>query len=186
MTKLTVDEKTGFRIRDPYTPVIIRDFRGILFYSTEDQMPKVKEFNLPPGEYFVESGKFTQMAAPVKYRLLPIPFPERFFDDPGNFEVRFGDNPHKCTISFGGRWILFDESFKEKPIPQIWHTLYHEFGHAKYKTEKYADTYAHNCMLKKGFNPYQISRAHIMSLSAAALERKVYNAELMIKSNGDK
>jgi hypothetical protein len=45
-------------------------------------------------------------------------------------------------------------------------------GHSKYKTEKYADLFAANEMLKKGYNPSQIGVAPIDSLSEMQYERK--------------
>lgn len=173
MRKLDLKQKTGFKVTDIYKPIVIRDFRGILFYTTEPLLPRVKEFNLPAGTYIVDSGYFVPMAKPVNYKMISLPPAERLFPKPTNFEIRFGRNPNKCTIFWKKGYILFDESFREKPLPQLFFILFHEFGHARYKTEKFADLYAANCMIKKGFNPpFQIAMAPIESLSDAAYERK--------------
>ena len=172
MRKLELNKKTGFVVNDPFKPIVIRDFRGILFYSTEPFLPRVKEFNLPSGVYFVDSGYFSPKNFPVKYKYIKLPVAERLLPKPSGFDVRFGNNPNKCTIFWDKGYILFDESFREKPLNQLYFILFHEFGHSIFKTEKYADLYAANCMLGKGFNPSQIGIAPIESLSDAAEERK--------------
>lgn len=181
MRKLELTKKTGFKVTDIYKPIIIRDFRGIMFYSTEPMIPRVKEFNLPAGTYMVDTGYFVPMNNPVKYPLVKLPVFERLFPKPKNFEIRFGNNPNKCSIFWDLGFILFDESFREKPLPQLYFILFHEFGHARYKTEKFADLYAVNCMLKKGYNPSQIGFAPIESLSDNAIERKKLVVSKLLK-----
>jgi hypothetical protein len=172
MRQLVLKEKTGFKVTNPYEPVIIRDFRGILFYTTEPLLPKVKEFNLPPGTYFVQSGYIQQKSNPVDYKSLRLPPYERNMPVPSDFVVKFGTNPNKCTIFWDLGYILFDNHFKEKPLYEVAFILNHEMGHSKYKTEKYADLFAANEMLKKGYNPSQIGVAPIDSLSEMQYERK--------------
>lgn len=184
MRELQVNKKTGYKILEPEKPVIIRDFRGLLFYTTETMLPKVTEFNLPEGKYLVDSGRFKEMAAPVKYNLLPLPPQERIMPDPLDFKIIFDRNPYKCTINFKEKTIKFDNSFKGKPLPEIYFVLFHEFAHRYFKTEKYCDVLASNYMLVKGFNPSQIGRAHINSLSHRQWERKKYNIQQMIEANG--
>lgn len=176
MRQLNLTKKTGFKVNDIYKPIVIRDFRGILFYTTEPFLPRVKEFNLPAGTYFVDSGYFSPMTFPVRYRYAKLPFVQRMFRKPSNFDVKFGTNPNKCTIFWDDDYILFDNSFREKPLYELYFILFHEFGHAKYKTEKYADLYAANCMLGMGFNPGQAIIAPVDSLSDSdeAIDRKEY------------
>jgi hypothetical protein len=183
MYTVILDQKTGFRIRDVNCPVIVRDFRGVLFYTTEPLVPRVKEFNLPQGKYLID-GPVSRMEKPVKYNLLSLPNPERKMSDPFDFEVLFGSNPHKCTIDFKKGTIFFDNIFKEKPLPEVYFILYHEFAHQYFKTEKYTDALASNYMLIKGFNPSQIGRAHVNSLSSRQIERKEYNINKIIEANG--
>ena len=182
MRKLEIKSKTGFKVTNPNSPVVIRDHRGILFYSTEPLLPRVKEFNLPPGTYFVDTGYFVPMPQPVKNKLVKLPMPERLLPKPSDFEIVFGNNPNKCTIFWKKGYILFDNSFREKPLPQLFFILYHEFGHARYRTEKYADLYAVNCMLSKGFNVSQIGTAPIYSLSDRATDRKEFVIEKLLNA----
>lgn len=172
MYNLNVVQKTGFKISNPNIPVIIRDNRGILFYSTEDMLPRVTGFNLPPGRYLIDSGMFAPIPTPIGFKLLTLPPNERLLKSPHGFRVIFGNNPNKCSVMWGKNVILFDNSFKEKPWPQVEFILGHEFGHQFYKTEKYCDLYAANRMLKKGFNPSQVGLSPLDSLSDAAYERK--------------
>lgn len=174
MKPLNIGVKTGFVVKDRYKPIIIRDFRGILFYETESMIPKVEYFNLPAGQYFVERGHFSETLLPRTYPLAVLPQPERMYPDPTFFDIQFGDNPNKCSILWDEKVIVFDGSFKEKPQAQIYFVLFHEYGHKLYNTEHYADLYAANRMKMLGFNPYQIQRAHSETLSHAAQDRKEF------------
>lgn len=184
MRKLDLTKKTGFKVTDIYKPIVIRDFRGILFYSTEPMLPKVKDFNMPAGTYFVDSGYFVPMPFPVQYHYIKLPIAQRLLKKPSNFDVRFGYNPNKCTIFWDENYILFDDSFREKPLNQLYFILFHEFGHAKYSTEKYADLYAANCMLSMGFNIYQIGSAPVESLSENADSRKIFLVDKLLNAQG--
>lgn len=185
MRKLTIDKVTGFKITDPFKPVVIRDFRGTRFYSTESMLPRVKKFNLPPGTYFVDSGYFQKLPFPVRYNLIRLPFPQRLLPAPKSFTIMFGRNPNKCTIFWDEKVILFDDSFREKPLPELNFIKYHEFGHAKYKDEHLADIYAANSMLRNGYNISQTGMAPLQSLSdsADALKRKSIVVNELLKSN---
>jgi hypothetical protein len=175
MRRLKVDKKTGFIVKDIFSPIVIRDCRGILFYTTEPLIPKVTEFNLPEGIYFVDSGTFVEASSPKDYEYPMLPNRERlFFPNPKNFNIRFAPNPNKCTVSWTKKLITFDTSFMEKPLPQLDFIIYHEYGHRLYKTEKYCDLYASYCMLKIGYNPSQISFAQIDSLSDKQEKRKEF------------
>lgn len=180
---LQVTVKTGFRITNPDVPVIIRDCRGLLFYSTELQVPRVKEFNLPPGKYLVDSGYFTTMSEPVDYALKVLPPAERHRPIPHNFPIVWGENPNKCSIiwprSVTGLpdspkqgFILFDRSLEEYRLPELFFILYHEYSHASYKTEKFCDLKAYNYMILKGYNPAQIGMSQIDSLNGPTAKRR--------------
>lgn len=187
MREIIVNEKTGFRITDAFKPVVIRDERGLLFYSTESLTPKVKTFNLAPvGKLFIESGEFVPLPNPVEYKLVKLPvFPQHKFPvHPSEFALRFGDNPDKCTINFANHEILFDNSYKEKPLPIVFFTLYHEYAHQFFIDEHLADQMACNYMLIKGFNPDQIKKAPRNSLSAKQEYRKVNVENRIEESNG--
>ena len=181
MRKILLKDKTGFIIKDPFEPVIIRDKRGILFYDTTPLLPKVREFNLPAGiPLYLEKGSIVRKERPRKYKLTKLPNRERNKRSPFNFQIRFGNNPNKATIYWRLGIILFDNSFKEKPLPLIYFILFHEFGHKLYKTEKYADLYSKNMMLIRGFNPYQIGISQINGLSSKNYERKRYIVDNLI------
>ena len=184
--KLVIDKKTGFRITQRETPVIVRDCRGLLFYSTELQVPNVREFNLPCGEYLVDSGYFTPMSEPVDYPLKSLPPFERDRPLPKDFVLTWGDNPNKCSIIWPAKTILFDRSLEEYRLPELFFILYHEYGHSKYKTEKFCDLYAYNCLIRKGFNPEQVGLSQIDSLSAGQWKRKAFLTNVIINRKFDR
>lgn len=171
MTDLKLNKITGFEIINDKIPVEILDYRGIPFYDNNDII-KPKYFNLPEGEYKIKSGEFIQLNEPIKYHLNSLPPFERKFDFPTNFEIIFDENPAKGTIFWKDKIILFDEKLKDLPLPELYFMLFHEFAHAKYKTEKYVDRLAENMMLEHGFNPTQTALAPINSLSTKQYERK--------------
>lgn len=172
MRKLVVNKKSGFIVKDVYKPVVIRDERGILFYSTEDLLPRTKSFNLPCGTYFVDSGFFVSGDV-VKYSLIKLPPSERwFYPSIKNFDLQFVVNPSKCSIDWNRKIILMDHSFREKSWPIIDFILSHEIGHKFYSTEDFADLFAANRMIIKGYNPSQIGYAQMDSLSSRNEGRK--------------
>lgn len=181
MRKLTLTKKTGFRNIDPYIPVNIRDFRGLLFYSTESILP-VEKFNLPAGEYFIDSGNFKPMKKPVFFKLNKMPKPERYLKPPFDFRITFEPNPNKCTIYWLLKKIVFDPALKEKTIPEIWFILFHEYAHSLYKSEHLADLMSANLMKVRGFNPSQIGSAPITALSSQQWERKKFLVDSLINS----
>ncbi|MFA7302011.1 MAG: hypothetical protein WC069_06895 [Candidatus Shapirobacteria bacterium] len=181
MQEITLNKKTGFRNLTPSKIVVINDFRGLPFYSTEEIGNPVKEFNLPEGKYYLVCGNIAKMVKPVKYRLAPLPIPQRNLKPPFDFNVIFSENPNKCSILWGKKVIVFDYSLKEKSLPELWFILFHEFSHARYSTEKYADLSASNLMKVKGFNPSQIGNAPITSLSSIQFERKNFIVDNLIK-----
>jgi hypothetical protein len=170
---MTVLEKTGFRVKDPFSPIIIRDMRGIMFYNTLALTPKVKHFNLPKGDYLVDNGYFTKMDKPVNYPLYPLPKFERKRKKPYDFKIIFGNNPNKCTVYWYKKLIVFDNALKELPKPQLDFILFHEYAHARYTTEVYCDLMAANYMLTRGYNPSQIRVAPIKTLSDKQIKRKI-------------
>lgn len=180
---LVLTSKTGFQVIDVFKPVNIRDERGILFYTTEPMLPRVTHFNLPAGRYIVDSGFFRELQQPNEVRLSSLPFPERFYPSTKDFKLIFGNNPNKCTVFWDAKTIVMDRQFLNRPLPEIDLILFHEEGHSRYKTEKYADLYATNAMLKKGYNESQIGLSHLNSLSSAQYERKEYINKKIINRN---
>lgn len=181
MYKLNVTGKTGFRVKDVNIPIIIRDDRGILFYSTESLIPRTTEFNLPTGKYLVDQGYFSQMFLPAAVPNISLPKFERNMPrNPANFKIQFGYNPNKCSVNWLKGTITFDVSFKDKPMNQIDFIYYHEMGHRFYKTEKYCDLYAAKKMLEIGYNPSQVGMAPIDSLSNQSDDRKDFIIDNLI------
>ena len=199
MYKIIVNKKTGFRIIDPSKPVVIRDNRGLLFYSTESQTPKVNCFNLPDfGTFYIEQGQIKPLEKPIKYPYAELPSTiEKTKESPFDFVVEFGINPNKCTIMWEEKKILYDSVFLERPLPQVFALLYHEYGHAfkvpyatavleahkrgmtlSQYTESVCDELSGNYMKAKGFNPSQIAHAFIDALS----DRQVLRKNNMVES----
>lgn len=184
MRDLFVPQKTGFRVLDPSKPIIIRDQRGIVFYTTEPMLPRVTWFNLPAGRYKVDQGGIVSTQYPRKYKMITLPPKQRTMKDPTRFKVQFAENPNKCTVSWSMETITFDDSFRSEPLPVLDFILFHEFGHQFYGaamdatqeqkefSEKCCDMFAANRMKQKGYNPSQIGRALITSLSSRQIERK--------------
>lgn len=179
MRQFLVRKKTGFKNLNPLKPIVIRDFRGKIFYSTEGLKP-VEKFNLPPGNYYIDTGSFRAMKNPVKYKLNKLPPAQRNLKPPTNFNVTFGFNPNKCTIKWGEGLIIYDDALKEATLPVLWFMLFHEYGHSLYSTERYADLLSANLMKKRGFNPSQIGKAPITSLSSRQLKRKKFLTNKLI------
>lgn len=165
---------TGFKNVAPEIPVIIRDYRGVMFYDTTGLKKLVKCFNLPAGKYIVESGKFAPLKNPVPVKLTKLPAPERNYPKPFNFKILFGVNPNKCSIIWRKKTILFDNSLFNSPLPELYFILFHEYGHQLYHTEKFADLFSTNYMKKRGYNDSQIGLAQINSLSTSQIKRKKF------------
>jgi hypothetical protein len=80
--------------------------------------------------------------------------------------------------------ILFDESFRTKPLYIKYAIYFHELGHHFYKTESKADLYSAKKMLDKGFNPSQIGMASLESLSQNSFDRKMKTVSLLTNNKG--
>lgn len=161
------------------TPVIIKTIDGRIFYTDQWVKKPVKHFNLPKGKYIVESGDILRKKSSVKYRLPKLPPPERWYKQK-KYRIKFAPNPNKATVYHKEGIIVFDPYFKKVPKFIFDFILFHEFGHQYYKTEKYADAYARNKMLKRGYNPSQIGLSPLVGLSGAQFERKKHLINSML------
>jgi len=183
---ISLSKKTGFRVENPDEPVVILDERMGTFYDTWNILP-VKKFNLPPGDYFLTMGKITPLSSPVNHTLSILPIAERLtYPNPQNFEVVYGQTPHKCNVLWDDKKILFDISCRSLPKFMQYFMLFHEFGHEHYDTEEYCDLYANNAMLKYGFNPSQIKAAKDYGLDERNRERKDFMEYIILTQNGSK
>lgn len=187
MRKFFVSKKTGFRNITPYNDIIIRDWRGVMFYTTEGITP-VNEFNLPEGNYLIQAGAFNPLEKPVDYKKIKLPPPERTsYPNPFKFKMVFGHNPNKCSIIWERKTILYDTKLLESPLYVLDFILFHEYSHRLYGTEKYADLSAANMMFLVGYNPSQIGYSPMDSLSESANSRKDFMVENLIRvRNGNR
>jgi hypothetical protein len=182
MKDLILEEKTGFSSIMPFD---IYESSGILFYSSEftDKISKGERlnFNLPHGEYKY-NGNFIKLDSPVAVKNVPLPMKERRIAGK-RYKIEFGNNPNKCTIFYDKGLILFDSSFLNKPL-YIKYLIYnHELGHHFYKSEDKADLYAVKRMLERGFNPSQIGRGALESLSDRSMDRIMKIVNLLTDNN---
>jgi hypothetical protein len=185
MKDLILEEKTGFSSSLPFT---IYEPNGTIFYSS-DFTDKIEngirlDFNLPAGTYKYD-GSFIKLPSPVPVKQIPLPVKERNIAM-RRYEIKFGNNPNKCTIFYGKSLILFDESFRNKPMYIKYAIYYHELGHHWYKTESKADLFATKKLLDLGFNPSQIGMASLESLSnrPESYERKMKTVNMLTNNKG--
>lgn len=180
MRQLILENKTGFRSSMPFQ---ILDNKGILFYDStftdHIENGQVLEFNLPAGVY-TYNGSFIKLGSPVDYENIPLPPKERNIQQ-RKYKIVWGNNPNKCTIFYEPGVILFDNSFRNAPLYVRYGIYFHELGHLFYKTESKADLYMSKKMFELGFNPSQIGRVPLMSLSNNSFERKKKTVSLVTK-----
>jgi hypothetical protein len=173
MKDLILEQKTGFSTSLPFE---IFEPNGNMFYSSDftDHIAKGERlnFNLPAGSYKF-NGSFIKLPHPVPVRVITLPLKERNLAKK-RYNIIFGSNPNKCTIFYDKGIILFDESFRNKPLYIKYGIYYHELGHHFYRTESKADLYSAKMMLEKGFNPSQIGLVQLETLSNSdkSFERK--------------
>lgn len=160
---LKVDKISGFYCKD--IPKIFDANNNIFYYPTYLKKWRGK-FNLPIGVYYTDSNlvKLTTPHQFLKGFNLPR-FEREFLDNVDKAKVLFDENPHKCTIFHDKNIILFDNSFKSKPLLDLLTIVGHERGHKKYFTEWKCDLYAYYLMLKKGYNPSQVKISMFKTLN---------------------
>lgn len=164
LKKFRVDSKTGFKALSNFT---IYDEKGIEFYSDmfTNNLEKSGNltFNVPRGTYYLK-GFIEKLNKPVNYSTLKLPKRERNYVKK-KFHLKYVNNPNKCSINRLTGEILFDKAFLKAPKYIVFDIVCHEFGHQFYETEHYADAYSTNMMLDIGFNPSQIGRAMVVTLT---------------------
>ena len=169
MVELLVPKKSGFIAPEPR--VIVLDSNGFPFYDFVFKKPPYK-FNLPRGKFFVNQ-RVKMLPKPIKFPVKPLPkreFKNRRF--PKRWKVKYGNNPNKCTVNYATGTLFFDNAYKNCPRVIKDFIFCHEMGHKFYRTERYADLWATNQMLKKGYNPSQVLKAHFFALSDRSWKRK--------------
>jgi len=193
MKRLILDRKTGFR-NITGGNVIILDAEYKPFYDTRFVNSKVREFNLPKGVYYLDTGKIAKRITPVEYTLDILPKPTRNLKgDPETFPIIYGQNNYTASIfwdkersPFNKCAIYLDNSMKAKTKPEMMFILYHECAHKYWNDspaeEAACDSWAANKMLAEGYNPSQINKSMIMTLS----ENNGYRVERMIDAMENK
>lgn len=166
MKDLVLEHKTGFMTTLPFK---IFDTKGNIFYDDSFcntiASGRPLKFNLPAGKYRYD-GYFIKLDFPVTMKLIDLPPAERNINKFKRYEIVFGVNPNKCTIYYDAGVILFDNSFINQPLYIKYGVYFHELGHHFYRTEWKADLYATKKMLEYGFNPSQIGRVGLLTLSS--------------------
>ena len=157
---LKVPVKSGFKAGSGR--VSIYDRNG-LFYEHGNGDPFT--FNLPPGEFFVAEGDILPLKSPKNYRLPKLDKPIQKGVIPAEIRVFYSKNPHKASIYPNKGIIIFDDSFLDRTTPEQAFIYWHEIGHFLYKDEKSCDKYALKTMLDLGYNPSQVSRACLNTLT---------------------
>lgn len=183
MKDLILEHKTGFLTSLPFN---ILDDKGNIFYDSEftDHINKGKtlKFNLPGGIYKY-NGSFIKLDFPVDQINIILPPKERTINgSQKKYKIIWGENPNKCTIFYSPGVILFDKSYINSPLFIRYGFYFHELGHHFYKTEWKADLYATKKMLDYGFNPSQIGRVGLMTLSDSSFDRKEKIVKILTKS----
>lgn len=147
MNFVRLNKKTAFRC-DGKIKVHTPD--GKVFYQMEKRTPF--NFNLPGGVYHIE-GNCKQLKTPINYKFKGVrkvesnhPLPK-----PNELVIQYGDNPNKASIFVKDHFILIDKSYKDAPKVIKDYLIAHEIGHYRYKTERYADEFAQEVLLKKGY-----------------------------------
>jgi hypothetical protein len=149
--------------------ILIFDNRKRQFYKRINPERKKCFFNLPTGEYFTSSN--IVRGEIVVYDIPQIPKAEQLTKIPRTFYIVTGNNPNKCSVYLNKGKIFFDTQFlKSLNRPQLVYIIFHELAHYMYRgngnqSEKNCDTFATAKMLEIGYNPNQILKANLLSLT---------------------
>lgn len=144
--------------------VVVRRPDGSVFYQHKKKAPF--SFNLPPGVYNIQGDNVKMLQRPIEYKINAKRKPEsdHVLPKPGELKIEFGDNPNKASIWVKKHFILIDNQYKKAPEVVKEYLIAHEIGHYRYKTERFADEFAQQVLLDKGFNMSQIVAAAAATL----------------------
>lgn len=179
MIPLKLEKKTGFMSSMPFE---IREDNGNIFYSSDftDNIANGRsvKFNVPYGEYQY-TGNLVKLDFPVSTKSIVLPSKQRNIAG-GRYDIIFEPNPNKCTIYYDLKLIVFDTSFRTRPMYEKYGIYFHELGHHWYKDESKADLYAVKKMLDYGFNPSQVALVFSNGLTQdKSEERKLRIAKIL-------
>ena len=174
MLKISVPSVSGFRCTDEV--IKIYDDKKRLFYQRLNPAKELCKFNLPKGEYFTPCN--VARGEIVVYDIPQMPRPEKITPLPKKFFIEVGKNPNKCSVYMVTGKIFFDKQFLSSlNRSEICYIILHEFGHYLYSgngmsSEKKCDTFATCKMLELGYNPNQILKASLNSLTSSENSKK--------------
>jgi hypothetical protein len=159
-------EKSGFITTDKRIEVFDAFMKP---FFIENNNKKIFYFNLPKGKYFSKNN-LKKASEPRLYSLQNLPDANDFKRLPKTFKIFYIENPNKCTVDVERNIIYFDYSFRDKPEPFLVYIKLHELGHYFYsgeenKSEIFCDWFAYNQMINLGYNPTQIYKAILLTLS---------------------
>ena len=140
------------------------------FFDCKNKILEPHTFNLPAGLYY-STAPVEKLAAPVKYKLPDLARPNRYIKKQPRIQIKYGNNPHTCSIDVAKGVIFADNKLKELPRYMQKFIFLHEIAHHYYggydfktqlkdytQAEINCDTFAAFQMLRSGYNP---SQAHL-------------------------
>lgn len=143
-----LSKKTGFSCAGA---VLVTRPNGSVFYEHKKKAPFT--FNLPAGTYNIKAENLKVLRNPIEYKINAKRKQESTHELPkrGELKIEFGDNPNKASIWVKKHYILLDNQYKNAPEVVKEYLIAHEIGHYRYKTERFADEFAQQVLLDKGF-----------------------------------
>jgi hypothetical protein len=174
MLKISVSDVCGFSCSNEIIKVY--DDRKKVFYQRLNPAKEICKFNLPKGNYFTPCN--IARGEIVVYDIPTLPKPERIYPLPKKFFIVSGKNKNKCSIYMETGKIFFDRDFLNSlHRPTLTFILLHELGHYLYSgngqdSEKKCDLFATSKMLELGYNPNQILKASLFSLTNNILSKQ--------------
>jgi hypothetical protein len=147
MNFVRLNKKGGFHC-DGQVKVHTPD--GKVFYEFKKKTPFY--FNLPKGIYHIE-GNVKPLKKAIEYKIKEKRKKESDHALPqrNELKIEFGDNPNKASIWVKKHYILLDNRYKDAPQVVKDYLIAHEIGHYRFKTERYADEFAQQVLLDKGY-----------------------------------
>jgi hypothetical protein len=153
--------KTGFLCNGA---ILVTTPDGKIFYEHKKKGPFC--FNLPAGQYNITGDNVKVLQRPLEFKIKAQRKQESYHELPkrGELRIEFGDNPNKASIWVKQHKILIDDKYRTAPQVVKEYLIAHEIGHYRYKTERFADEFAQQVLLDKGFNMSQIVQAAASTL----------------------
>lgn len=179
---LNLDKKYGFLCYE--NRIRIYDAKGrIFYYYNAKKLPH--KFNLPKGTYFTKNK--LKKIEPIKYKII---LPKKTYHPmPDKLKIIYAKNPNVASVRLSDGLIIFDNEFRDIPLPFKVFIFLHEIGHFYYpsdkseKTEMLCDYFAKNYMLNIGFNPSQINASISYFIKRSPHRTKFIFDELKTKEN---